>query len=200
MLPTTTFAVRLVPNLPNTLTLSRIVAIPLIVAAFYLPPVTASWTTFALFAYASATDYLDGMLARRWGQTTDFGRFLDPIADKLLVGAVLVMMIATGTISGAGVIACLLILLRELLVSGLREFLAGKQIQVPVSRVAKWKTGVQLVAIALLLLSGVAPQVATIGAVLLWAAAVLTMYTGYEYLRGGVFYMTQPGANDPAAE
>jgi cardiolipin synthase len=200
MLPTTTFAVRLVPNLPNTLTLSRIVAIPLIVAAFYLPPVMASWTTFALFAYASATDYLDGMLARRWGQTTDFGRFLDPIADKLLVGAVLVMMIATGTISGAGVIACLLILLRELLVSGLREFLAGKQIQVPVSRVAKWKTGVQLVAIALLLLSGVAPQVATIGAVLLWAAAVLTMYTGYEYLRGGVFYMTQPGANDPAAE
>ena len=200
MLPTTTFAVRLVPNLPNTLTLSRIVAIPLIVAAFYLPPVTASWTTFALFAYASATDYLDGMLARRWGQTTDFGRFLDPIADKLLVGAVLMMMIATGTISGAGVIACLLILLRELLVSGLREFLAGKQIQVPVSRVAKWKTGVQLVAIALLLLSGVAPQVATIGAVLLWAAAVLTMYTGYEYLRGGVFYMTQPGANDPAAE
>ena len=200
MLPTTTFAVRLVPNLPNTLTLSRIVAIPLIVAAFYLPPVTASWTTFALFAYASATDYLDGMLARRWGQTTDFGRFLDPIADKLLVGAVLMMMIATGAISGAGVIACLLILLRELLVSGLREFLAGKQIQVPVSRVAKWKTGVQLVAIALLLLSGVAPQVATIGAVLLWAAAVLTMYTGYEYLRGGVFYMTQPGANDPAAE
>jgi len=200
MLPTTTFAVRLVPNLPNTLTLSRIVAIPLIVAAFYLPPVTASWTTFALFAYASATDYLDGMLARRWGQTTDFGRFLDPIADKLLVGAVLVMMIATGTISGAGVIACLLILLRELLVSGLREFLAGKQIKVPVSGLAKWKTGVQLVAIALLLLTGVAPQIAAIGAVLLWAAAVLTMYTGYEYLRGGVFYMTQPGANDPAAE
>ena len=200
MLPTTTFAVRLVPNLPNTLTLSRIVAIPLIVAAFYLPPVTASWTTFALFAYASVTDYLDGLLARRWGQTTDFGRFLDPIADKLLVGAVLMMMIATGAISGAGVIACLLILLRELLVSGLREFLAGKQIQVPVSGLAKWKTGVQLVAIALLLLTGVAPQIAAIGAVLLWAAAVLTMYTGYEYLRGGIVHMTRPGANDPAAE
>ncbi|MCX8231667.1 MAG: CDP-diacylglycerol--glycerol-3-phosphate 3-phosphatidyltransferase [Alphaproteobacteria bacterium] len=200
MLPTTTFAVRLVPNLPNTLTLSRIVAIPLIVAAFYLPPVTASWTTFALFAYASVTDYLDGMLARRWGQTTDFGRFLDPIADKLLVGAVLMMMIATGAISGAGVIACLLILLRELLVSGLREFLAGKQIQVPVSGLAKWKTGVQLVAIALLLLTGVAPQIAVFGAVLLWAAAVLTMYTGYVYLRGGIVHMIRPGANDPAAE
>jgi cardiolipin synthase len=200
MLPNTTFAVRLVPNLPNTLTLSRIVAIPLIVAAFYLPPVTASWTTFALFAYASVTDYLDGMLARRWGQTTDFGRFLDPIADKLLVGAVLMMMVATGAISGAGVIACLLILLRELLVSGLREFLAGKQIQVPVSGLAKWKTGVQLVAISLLLLTGVAPQITAIGAVLLWAAAVLTMYTGYEYLRGGIIHMIRPGANDPAAE
>ena len=200
MLTTTTFAVRSVPNLPNILTLSRIVAIPLIVAALYLPPVTASWTTFALFAYASVTDYLDGILARRWGQTTDFGRFLDPIADKLLVGAVLMMMIATGAISGAGVIACLLILLRELLVSGLREFLAGKQIQVPVSRVAKWKTGVQLVAIALLLLTGVAPQIASIGTVLLWAAAVLTMVTGYEYLRGGIVHMIRSGANDPAAE
>jgi cardiolipin synthase len=200
MLPNTTFAVRLVPNRPNPLTLSRIVAIPLIVAAFYLPPVTASWTTFALFAYASVTDYLDGLLARRWGQTTDFGRFLDPIADKLLVGAVLMMMIATGAISGAGVIACLLILLRELLVSGLREFLAGKQIQVPVSGLAKWKTGVQLVAIALLLLTGVAPQIAAFGEVLLWAAAALTMYTGYQYLRGGIFHMIRPGANDPAAE
>jgi cardiolipin synthase len=200
MLTTTTFAVRSVPNLPNILTLSRIVAIPLIVAAFYLPPVTASWTTFALFAYASVTDYLDGMLARRWGQTTDFGRFLDPIADKLLVGAVLMMMIATGAISGAGVIACLLILLRELLVSGLREFLAGKQIQVPVSGLAKWKTGVQLIAIALLLLTDVAPQIAAIGEVLLWAAAVLTMYTGYEYLRGGIVHIIRPAANDPASE
>jgi cardiolipin synthase len=112
----------------------------------------------------------------------------------------LMMMIATGAISGAGVIACLLILLRELLVSGLREFLAGKQIQVPVSGLAKWKTGVQLVAIAFLLLTGVAPQIAAIGAVLLWVAAVLTMYTGYGYLRGGIVHMIRPGTNDPAAE
>jgi cardiolipin synthase (CMP-forming) len=200
MLPTTTFAVRLVPNFPNILTLSRIVVIPLIVAAFYLPPLTASWTTFALFAYAGVTDYFDGMLARRWDQTTDVGRFLDPIADKLLVGAVLVMMIATEVISGAGVIAGLLILLRELLVSGLREFLAGKQVDVPVSKLAKWKTGVQLVAIALLLLTGVAPQIGAIGGVLLWVAAVLTVYTGYEYLRAGIAHMTRPRGNDPAAE
>lgn len=200
MLPTTTFAVRLVPNLPNILTLSRIVVIPLIVAAFYLPPVTASWTTFALFAYASVTDYFDGMLARRWNQTTDVGRFLDPIADKLLVAAVLVMMIATEVIGGAAIIAALLILLRELLVSGLREFLAGKQVDVPVSRLAKWKTGVQLVAIALLLLTGVAPQIGAFGAVLLWVATVLTVYTGYEYLRGGIAHMTRPRGDGPAAE
>jgi cardiolipin synthase len=200
MLPTPTFAVRLVPNLPNILTLSRIVVIPLIVAAFYLPPGTASWTTFALFAYASVTDYFDGMLARRWDQTTDVGRFLDPIADKLLVGAVLVMMIATGVITGPAVIAALLILLRELLVSGLREFLAGKQIVVPVSSVAKWKTGVQLVAIALLLLAGVAPQIGTLGGVLLWVATALTVYTGYEYLRGGIAHMTQPPRRNSAAE
>ena len=200
MLPLITFAVQLVTNFPNTLTLSRIVAIPLIVAAFYLPPVAARWTTFALFCYASVTDYFDGMLARRWGQTTDFGRFLDPVADKLLVGAVLVMMIANGTISGAAVIASLLILLRELLISGLREFLAGKQIQVPVSRLAKWKTGLQLVAIALLLLTGVAPQVAATGVVLLCAAAFLAIYTGYEYLRCGIVHMIQPSTKDPAAE
>ena len=200
MLPLITFAVQLVTNFPNILTLSRIVAIPLIVAAFYLPPIAACWTTFALFCYASVTDYFDGILARRWGQTTDFGRFLDPVADKLLVGAVLTMMIANGTISGAAVIASLLILLRELLISGLREFLAGKQIQVPVSRLAKWKTGLQLVAIALLLLTGVAPQVAATGVVLLWAAAFLAMYTGYEYLRCGIVHMTQPSTKDPAAE
>ena len=200
MLAPITFAVQLVKNFPNILTLSRIVVIPLIVAAFYLPPAAACWTTFALFAYASVTDYFDGLLARRWGQTTDIGRFLDPIADKLLVGAVLTMMIATGTISGVAVIASLLILLRELLISGLREFLADKQIQVPVSRLAKWKTGVQLIAIALLLLTGVAPQVAATGTVLLWAAAFLTIYTGYEYLRSGIIHMTQPSPKDPAGE
>jgi cardiolipin synthase len=190
-----TYAVNAVPNLPNILTLSRIATIPLIVAAFYLPAPTASWTTFALFAYASVTDYFDGMLARRWGQTTDFGRFLDPIADKLLVGAVLVMMIASGAIAGATVVAALLILLRELLVSGLREFLAGKNVAVPVSGLAKWKTGVQLVAIALLLLAGVSPVIGTIGAVLLWVAAGLTVYTGYDYLRGGLAHMT-PGETE----
>lgn len=191
---------RLVPNLPNILTLSRVVVIPLIVAAFYLAEPAASWTTFALFAYAAVTDFFDGMLARRWNQTTDFGRFLDPIADKLLVAAVLTMMIATNTITGITVIAALLILLRELLVSGLREFLAGKRVDVPVSRLAKWKTSVQLIAIALLLLTDVVSQVSEIGTVFLWIAALLTVYTGYDYLRGGMAHMKRPQDNKTAAQ
>ncbi|MEQ8247598.1 MAG: CDP-diacylglycerol--glycerol-3-phosphate 3-phosphatidyltransferase [Alphaproteobacteria bacterium] len=176
-------------NLPNLLTLSRIAVIPLIVAAFYLPVPANGWTTFGLFAYAAVTDYFDGMLARRRQQTSDFGRFLDPIADKLLVAAVLLMMVATGTLAGGAVIAALLILLREILVSGLREFLAGKHVDVAVSRLAKWKTGVQLVAIGLLLLTDVIPQADTIGTALLWVAAAITVYTGYDYLRGGLAHM-----------
>ncbi len=185
-------------NLPNTLTMSRIVAIPLIVAAFYLDLPTREWVTFGLFVYASVTDYLDGYLARRWQQTSDFGRFLDPIADKLLVGAVIVMMIATGTIGGAAVIAALLIILREILVSGLREFLAGKNTAMPVSRLAKWKTAVQLVAFTALLLSNTMGGAHTIGIVLLWVAAVLTVYTGFDYLRAGFAGMTgrESGARD----
>jgi cardiolipin synthase len=200
MLRPATLSVRPVPNLPNILTLSRIVVIPLIIAAFYLADPVAGWTTFALFAYASVTDFFDGLLARRWNQTTDFGRFLDPIADKLLVAAVLVMMIATGAITGLTVIAALLILLRELLVSGLREFLGGKQIDVPVSRLAKWKTGVQLIAIGLLLLGSVIPSLAAIGAGFLWAAAILTAYTGYDYLRSGMAHMTRPKNTGTIAE
>jgi len=180
-------------NLPNLLTLSRIAVIPLIVAAFYLPTPAAGWTAFGLFAYAAVTDYFDGMLARRRQQTSDFGRFLDPIADKLLVAAVLIMMVAMGTLSGAAVIAAMLILLREILVSGLREFLAGKQVEVPVSRLAKWKTAVQLVAISLLLLTDVLPQADTIGTVLLWVATAITVYTGYDYLRGGLARMRANG-------
>ncbi|MDA0368048.1 MAG: CDP-diacylglycerol--glycerol-3-phosphate 3-phosphatidyltransferase [Proteobacteria bacterium] len=188
-------------NLPNLLTLSRIAVIPLIIAAFYLPVPASSWTAFGLFAYASVTDYFDGMLARRRNQTTDFGRFLDPIADKLLVAAVVIMMVAAGTIAGAAVIAAMLILLREILVSGLREFLAGRQIGVPVSRLAKWKTGVQLVAIALLLLTDALPQVGAVGTGLLWIAAVLTVYTGYDYLRGSIAQLTaKPERADPAAD
>ena len=188
-------------NLPNLLTLSRIAVIPLIVAAFYLPAPASGWTTFGLFAYAAVTDYFDGMLARRRQQTSDFGRFLDPIADKLLVAAVLLMMIATGTLAGATVIAAMLILLREILVSGLREFLAGKRIDIPVSRLAKWKTAVQLVAMSLLLLTGTIPQVESIGVALLWIAAAITVYTGYDYLRGGLVHMrTDTARRDAAAD
>jgi len=186
------------PNLPNILTLSRIAAIPAIVAAFYLEQPAQSWATFGLFAYASVTDYLDGFLARRWNQTSDFGRFLDPSADKLLVGAVIVMMIAAGTLAGAAVIAALLILLREILVSGLREFLAERGIAMPVSRLAKWKTAVQLAAFAALLLGGAVDGVAEVGLVLLWIAAALTVYTGADYLRAGVDQMRRTAGSDNA--
>jgi cardiolipin synthase len=178
-------------NLPNILTLSRIVAIPLVVAAFYLDQPAAAWTTFALFAYASLTDYLDGWLARRWSQTSDFGRFLDPIADKLLVAAILVMLVANGVLGGAEVVAVVLILIREILVSGLREFLADKNVGMPVSRIAKWKTAIQLLAIALLLLTGVVDNANLAGVVLLWAATVLTVYTGLDYLRVGLAHMVR---------
>lgn len=178
----------MVTNLPNLLTLSRIVAIVPIVVGFYLPEPTANWVTFGLFAYASITDYFDGLMARRRQQFSEFGRFLDPIADKLLVTAVLFMMVATGLISGLLVFAAVIILLREILVSGLREFLAGADIGMPVTALAKWKTGFQLVGIALLLLNdAVSPVPAVaIGSAILWVAAALTLYTGYGYLRVGI--------------
>lgn len=170
-------------NLANLLTLTRIGVIPLIVAAFYLPQPAAAWTAFALFVYASFTDYLDGWVARRFDQVTDFGRFLDPIADKLLIAAVIIMMIAEGTIADSAVIAAMLIMLREVFVSGLREFLGGRNVSMPVSRLAKWKTAIQMLAFALLLLSGAANEAEGPGFFLLWAAAVLTIVTGFDYLR-----------------
>ena len=143
------------------------------------------------------TDYFDGMLARRWGQTTDFGRFLDPIADKLLVGAVLVMMIASGAIAGATVVAALADLAaRVTRVRLCASFSPARTLPCRSARLAKWKTGVQLVAIALLSARRRgSPVIGTIGAVLLWVAAGLTVYTGYDYLRGGLAHMTAPGAN-----
>lgn len=187
-------------NFANALTLTRIVAIPLIVAAFYLDQPTSAWVAFALFVYASITDYLDGWVARRYDQVTDFGRFLDPIADKLLIAAVIVMMIASGAIAGALVIAALLILLREVFVSGLREFLGTKSVGMPVSSLAKWKTAVQMVAFGLLLLSGAISGIATVAAVLLWLAAALTVYTGLDYVRrsaGALGRGTEPSTDRP---
>ena len=179
----------MITTLPNLLSLSRIIAVPALIAASYLPGDLANWVMFGLFAAASLTDFFDGYIARTRGQQSRFGRFLDPVADKLLVAACIVMLVAVDRIGGATVIAAIIILCREILVSGLREFLAGISISVPVSRLAKWKTTLQMVALALLLIGAAAPlgiPAAAIGSVALWIAALLTLYTGYDYVRTGL--------------
>ncbi|GGF45494.1 CDP-diacylglycerol--glycerol-3-phosphate 3-phosphatidyltransferase [Aliidongia dinghuensis] len=189
-------------TLPNVLTLSRIAVIPLLVTAFYLPHPWAEWTAVGLFTLASVTDYLDGHLARRWKQMSAFGRFLDPIADKLLVSITLMMLVAFERLGMPALVPALIILAREILVSGLREFLAGLSVSVPVSRLAKWKTGIQMVAIGVLLVGDAGPaalELPTIGRDLLWLAAILTLVTGYDYLRHGLKHMSAEDAPKPRA-
>ncbi|HUN45302.1 MAG TPA: CDP-diacylglycerol--glycerol-3-phosphate 3-phosphatidyltransferase [Stellaceae bacterium] len=195
-------------TLPNLLTLSRILAVPLVVATFYLPGPTARWVACALFTVAGITDWLDGHFARRWQQHSELGRFLDPIADKLLVSAALFMLTATDRMSQPTMLPALIILMREILVSGLREHLAGIRVGVPVSRLAKWKTGIQMVAIGVLLVGDAGPSeipVRYIGEFMLWIAALLTLVTGYDYLRAGLSHMDatptpRPAPPPPAAE
>jgi len=183
-------------NLPNLLTLARIAAIPLVVASFWLDRGWAQWTAAALFFIASVTDYFDGWLARRWQQVSRLGRFLDPIADKLLVASVLLLLCAFETLRGVHVIAALIILCREILVSGLREFLAELRVGLPVSSAAKWKTAIQMTALCVLLIGNAGPDwVMPLGLALLWFAAALTLWTGYDYLRAGLEHMI----GDPAA-
>ena len=146
-------------SLPNLLTLSRILAIPVVVATFYVPGDYARWFACALFSAAGVTDWLDGHMARRWQQQSEIGRFLDPIADKLLVSATLFMLTTFGRLSAAAVLPALVILCREILVSGLREYLAGLRVGVPVSRLAKWKTAIQMVAIGFLIVGDAGPGV-----------------------------------------
>ena len=182
-------------NLPNLLTYARILAVPLIVLCFFMEGRLQSsdfarWSAFGLFAIASITDYFDGYLARIWNQTSNIGRMLDPIADKLLVASVLLLMAADGTIAGWTIWAAIIILCREILVSGLREYLAELKVSVPVTRIAKWKTTLQMFAIGFLLAGPagdkVLPYTTEIGITLLWVAAVITMYTGYDYFRAGL--------------
>lgn len=187
-------------SLPNLLTLSRILAIPLVVGTFYLSGDSARWFCCALFSAAGITDWLDGHMARRWEQQSELGRFLDPIADKLLVSATLFMLVAKGRFSTEwALLPALVILCREILVSGLREYLAGLSVGVPVSRLAKWKTAIQMVAIGVLIVGDagwhVIPVVA-IGETLLWLAAVLTLVTGYDYLRAGLSHIARPPRAD----
>lgn len=185
-------------NIPNLLTYARILAVPVIVGCFFVEGQlessdVARWTALGLFAVASITDYLDGYLARIWNQTSNIGRMLDPIADKLLVASVLLLLAADGTIAGWSLWAAITILCREILVSGLREYLAALKVSVPVTRIAKWKTTIQMVSIAFLLAGPagdkVVPHTTQIGIALLWIAAFLTFYTGYDYFRAGVKHL-----------
>ena len=180
-------------TLPNLLTLSRIVAVPLLAALLWWPGWAPGYAAgFVLYCIVGATDYLDGYLARAQGTVSKLGIFLDPIADKIRVAAVLLILVGTGRIAGVHIIAALIILTREIAVSGLREFLAGLQVSVPVSQLAKWKTMLQLVALGALILGGAMPGeawVATGGLIGLWVAAALTLLTGYDYLRVGLRHM-----------
>jgi cardiolipin synthase len=190
-------------SVPNLLTLSRILAIPVVVGTFYVSGDYARWFGCALFAAAGLTDWLDGQIARRWEQQSELGRFLDPIADKLLVSATLFMLTATDRLSARAVLPALVILCREILVSGLREYLAGLRVGMPVSRLAKWKTAIQMIAIGVLIVGDAGPKilpVVAIGETLLWLAAILTIVTGYDYLRTGLSHIARPrrtGARKP---
>lgn len=182
-------------SLPNVLTYGRIAAVPIVAALLFLSDILAfgtwlRWPALVIFALAAITDYFDGYLARSWNQISKLGRMLDPIADKLLVAVCLLMLAADGTIRGWSIWAAIVILMREILVSGLREYLAGVQVSVPVSRLAKWKTVLQLVAIGFLVAGtagdAVLPGNSLIGLTLLWISALLTLYTGWDYFQAGV--------------
>ena len=185
-------------NLPNILTYGRLAAVPAVVALLFWPRDEWSrWFALAIFVAAAITDYFDGYFARTYAQQSALGRMLDPIADKLLVAACLLMLVADGTIAGWALWAAIVILCREILVSGLREFLAELKVGVPVSRVAKWKTTVQLVAVGFLIAGPagetVLPGTILIGIGLLVAAAMLTLYTGWDYLKTGLKHLVEEG-------
>ena len=181
-------------GLPNLLTLSRIAIIPLVVGLFFIDGATARWVTLGFFALAGITDFFDGYLARTRGQISRLGRFLDPVADKLLVSSVILMLVAVDRVAGLVVLPALVILIREIMVSGLREFLAGLRVRVPVSQLAKWKTTIQMLALGFLIVSDAAPDwipAVIIGETGLWLAAALTLITGYDYFRAGMRHMLE---------
>ncbi len=185
-------------SIPNILTMARIAAIPVVVGCVYAQsvmdgPLWLRWVALAVFIIAGITDYLDGYYARIWDQQSAFGRMLDPIADKLLVASCLLMLAADNSIHGWTLWAAVVILCREILVSGLREYLAAVRVSVPVTKLAKWKTTVQLVAIGFLIAGEageqIIPATTLIGIVLLWISAIFTIYTGWDYFRAGIHHL-----------
>jgi cardiolipin synthase len=186
--------------LPNLLTYSRIAAVPIVVACMYTQsisdgPLWLRWVALAVFIIAAITDFFDGYYARMWNQQSAFGRMLDPIADKLLVASCLLMLAADGTIKGWSLWAAIVILCREILVSGLREYLAALHVRVPVTQLAKWKTAVQLVAVGFLIAGEagevILPPTIPIGITLLWVSALVTLYTGWDYFRSGIHHLVE---------
>jgi cardiolipin synthase (CMP-forming) len=191
-------------SLPNCLTYLRILAVPAIVAILFWPrDDSMRWWALAFFVVAAITDYFDGYFARAWHQYSAIGRMLDPIADKLLVAATLLMLVADETIASWSLWAAIIILCREILVSGLREFLAELRVSLPVTRIAKWKTAAQLIAIGFLVAGpagdSVLPENWTlnIGLALLWIAAGLTLYTGWDYFGSGIKYLIAEDEKEP---
>lgn len=193
-------------KIPNILTLGRIIAIPvLILSLVFLDSPLANWVAFAFYATACVTDFFDGYLARVLDQQSAFGRFLDPIADKLLVASVLLVLMSVDHIGGLTVLPAAVILCREILVSGLREFLAGVRVSVPVTRLAKWKTTIQMLALGFLLVGPVGPDfgpVSTIeiGIYGLWGAALLTLITGADYFIAGMRHIARVDEAEDAAK
>lgn len=192
-------------NLPNILTYSRIIAIPVVVVLLFIPAPLGNWLAFTVYTYACVTDFFDGYLARAWHQQSNLGRFMDPIADKLLVAGVLLMMVAIDRIGGLTILPAAVILCREIVVSGLREFLAEIRVGMPVSRMAKWKTTIQMLTLGFLIVGGAGPDfgplsTTEIGVIGLWAAAALTLVTGFDYLMTGLRYIaaTDCGPEDKA--
>ena len=181
-------------KIPNYLTIGRIIIVPIFVISFYLPGFYGDIIPFALFIVASFTDFLDGLLARMYKEESKLGELLDPIADKIIVAAALILLVMDGTIKNYEVIAAVIILTREILISGLREFLAKGRIKLPVSNLAKLKTFLQMFSISILLTGETGNAIInfqnynaqTIGIILLWFSAFLTLFTGYDYLRKGI--------------
>ncbi|TDI65769.1 MAG: CDP-diacylglycerol--glycerol-3-phosphate 3-phosphatidyltransferase [Alphaproteobacteria bacterium] len=176
-------------SLPNLLTYGRILAVPLMVGSFFLSGDQSRWIVFTIFIIAGITDFLDGYVARAWAQQSRWGQMLDPIADKLLVATSIVLLVAWDTITGIMLIPAIVILCREILVSGLREFLGTARVSLPVTLLAKWKTGIQMVALALLIAGPAADKFISFTSILgeagIWVAALITIYTGFDYFKAG---------------
>jgi cardiolipin synthase len=182
----------MITTLPNLLTLSRIAVIPILVGLFFLDGAVPRWIALGFFTLAGITDFFDGYLARVRGQYSALGKFLDPVADKILIAAVILMLVAFDRISGLTVLPAVIILTREILVSGLREFLANLHVGVPVSRLAKWKTTIQMFALGFLIVGDASPNwipAVLIGDIGVWLAAGLTLITGYDYMQAGLRHM-----------